>query len=86
MKGVSGSQCVDEWTRIPGCLIAWLSGCWAGLLSMVWLLFLRYYLMKKERHKNRILSLKENISSDRAASRDVGPVPWMALFKQSGFW
>ncbi|KAK2194165.1 hypothetical protein NP493_2g17004 [Ridgeia piscesae] len=66
-------------------LYGWTSTFYViGLLGMAWLLFLRYYVVARERRKAMVLSLKENMTMTLGAPS--GPVPWLALIKQPAFW
>ena len=70
--------------HIPSAVVDRQSLDCTGLLGMVWLLFLRYYVVAQERRKAMVLSLKENMTMTMGAPS--GPVPWLALFKQPAFW
>ncbi len=59
--------------------------CIAGIFSMMWLLFLRYYLIAKMRRKALILSVKE-MTDPATVKQSYQSVPWMTLFSKSAFW
>ncbi len=54
--------------------------CFAGILGMAWVLFLRYYL-KVKFNRSAVISL-----SDPASCEAAEPVPWTVLFKHTAFW
>lgn len=54
-----------------------------ALCAICWLLFLRYYLIARQRRKAMILSLKDLTSSNDLTKE---PVPWNKLFKSSALW
>ena len=52
---------------------------------MVWLLFARYYTIAIERRKSRILSLRDDLSTELGTG-DTVQVPWSTLFSSGAFW
>uniref|UniRef100_X2ATU3 Major facilitator superfamily (MFS) profile domain-containing protein n=1 Tax=Capitella teleta TaxID=283909 RepID=X2ATU3_CAPTE len=61
-----------------------LVGCFQGLLGMTWLLYLRYYMVAKDRKRALVLSMKDNVTSQ--LPRDQIKVPWGILFTKPAFW
>ena len=55
-----------------------------GLVGMVWLLFLRYYTIAWEQRKNRVLSVRDDLTTD--LNKDSVKVPWGTLFSSAAFW
>jgi ACS family sodium-dependent inorganic phosphate cotransporter-like MFS transporter 9 len=51
---------------------------------MAWLLYVRYYLVAKDRKRALILSMKDNVTSQ--LPRDQIKVPWGTLFIKPAFW
>ena len=51
---------------------------------MAWVLFIRYYLIAKQRRKANVLSVETMAPVTQA--KDIGPVPWLLFFKSSSFW
>ena len=56
-----------------------------GMIGMGWVLFMRYYLIEKQRRKAKILSLKEEIST-KIETSPSSSVPWLTLFIKAPFW
>ena len=57
----------------------------SGFLSAGWVLFLRYFLIGRDRKKALVLSMKSDIASANKA-KDTPKVPWLTLFTKMPFW
>ena len=57
-----------------------------GTFGMAWVLFLRYYLMSKQRRKEDILSSIHDGKQKQNGSSKKEPVPWLLLFKSPALW
>merc|ERR1712226_1236957 len=57
-----------------------------GVVGFMWLLFLRYYAVARERRKTRVISVNEHVTTKDMPNSDTNSVPWMALFKKPAFW
>ncbi len=51
---------------------------------MAWVLFLRYYLMARQRRKALILSVKDMTTGETGKTDE--PVPWLLMFRKPAFW
>lgn len=75
--GSAGSYLLEHW--------GWQSPFYGiGFLAMAWVLFMRYYLIAKQRRKAKVLSVET--MAPVAAPHDIGPVPWLLFFKSPPFW
>ena len=54
----------------------------AGFVSVSWLIFLRYYLIARDRRRLRMLEIRE----EGPKHKEQPAVPWLTLFKSTAFW
>ena len=59
-----------------------------GILGVAWLLFIRYYLIARQRQRTIILSVKDELAvGDKHPSlKEKNSVPWLVLFTTPAFW
>lgn len=57
-----------------------------GILGISWALFLRYFVIERQRQKQQALAIKLGLSSSPKTSPKNTSVPWMALFRRKEFW